>query len=389
MSAAAAGRAWRTRTTAWCGLLIVGLVGGLTTPAFAAATAPHVLVVPVGQSIQQAIDRARPGDTVRVAAGTFRENLHITTDGLQLLGAERGTTRLIPPVHATRVCGAPASQVNGICVGAVTQEPGSRTRGVRISRLAVRGFPGAGVLLFGTRSAQVLSSTFSDNGNGVLGLFDRGSAISGNRTDDNENFGVALIFSERARLVRNRASGNVAGLEVANSATGDVLLEDNRAVGNLYGILVADASHGRISRNTVERNCAGVIIAAEGGPGVSDWTVDHNFVRANNRVCPATATEPAVSGGGIVLLGAQHVEVSANAVLSNRPGVGGAGSFSGGIVVRSARPFGVAADPVDVTVRTNGALRNAPADLVYDDAGRDVAFHGNTCSRSIPSGLCG
>lgn len=188
-------------------------------------------------------------------------------------------------MRPTTVCGAPAGQVSGICVGAVTDEPGSRTRGVRISRLTVRGFPGAGVLLFGTRSAQVVSSTLSANGNGVLGLYDRGSAISDNQTDQNSSFGVALIFSERARLVGNRARGNVAGLEVANSTTGDVLLDGNRATGNLYGILIADASHGRISRNTLEGNCAGLIIAAEGGPGVRDWTVDHNLVRANDRVC--------------------------------------------------------------------------------------------------------
>lgn len=86
------GRTWRTGTTACFALAISGLVAGLTTPAFAVATAPGVLVVPAGQSIQKAIERARPGDTVRVAAGTFRENLDITTDGLQLLGAERGTT---------------------------------------------------------------------------------------------------------------------------------------------------------------------------------------------------------------------------------------------------------------------------------------------------------
>ena len=52
-----------------------------------------------GESIQTAIDHARPGDTIRVAAGEFRENLTITTDGITLRGAGSGRdgTVLTPP----------------------------------------------------------------------------------------------------------------------------------------------------------------------------------------------------------------------------------------------------------------------------------------------------
>ena len=63
--------------------LVLGFSLVATTPV-AAAT----LYVPSGYStIQAAIDAASSGDTINVAAGTYTEYLHITTDGLTIQGA--------------------------------------------------------------------------------------------------------------------------------------------------------------------------------------------------------------------------------------------------------------------------------------------------------------
>src|SRR4051794_33977297 len=73
-----------------------------------------------GESIQAAIDAAHPGDTIRVAAGVYNENLTVTTDGITLRGegANDAGTVLKPGATPTpSTCTDPESgAVNGICV---------------------------------------------------------------------------------------------------------------------------------------------------------------------------------------------------------------------------------------------------------------------------------
>src|SRR3954451_14171670 len=77
-------------------------------------------VVQPGESIQQAIDAAQPGDTVRLAAGGFPDNVTITTDDVPLRGAgsSRDGTVLMPASTPTSSpCTDPESdEVQGICV---------------------------------------------------------------------------------------------------------------------------------------------------------------------------------------------------------------------------------------------------------------------------------
>ena len=109
-------------------------------------------------------------------------------------------------------------------------------------------------------------------------------------------------------------------------------------------------------------------------------TTSHN----NNRVCDALpGEEPAMSGAGVAILGADHITIRHNTVTANRPAADSA--FAGGIIVGSA-PGG---DPSNnVTVTRNEAEGNTPADIVWDGTGTAISFTRNDCDTSTPGGLC-
>jgi hypothetical protein len=84
------------------------------------------------------------------------------------------------------------------------------------------------------------------------------------------------------------------------------------------------------------------------------------------------------------LVGATHTLVAWNHVNENNHG-GTLGS--GGIVLRSAVPFG-GSDIVSDTVRGNRAHQNAPADILWDGSGHGNLFVENECGTSMPNQLC-
>src|SRR5262249_31204508 len=79
------------------------------------ARAAQKVVVGPGESIQAAVDTARPGDTI-VVIGRHRENVAVTTDGITLRGAgavlEPAAT---PTQNACFDPGTPAD-VHRICI---------------------------------------------------------------------------------------------------------------------------------------------------------------------------------------------------------------------------------------------------------------------------------
>src|SRR5690242_3054885 len=74
-------------------VLVLCLSAGLMPGSGSAAGLAGCTVrVHAGESIQAAIDRASPGDTVCVGPGTYHENLRIAKDHITLQGAGVGAT---------------------------------------------------------------------------------------------------------------------------------------------------------------------------------------------------------------------------------------------------------------------------------------------------------
>jgi hypothetical protein len=362
-------------------LTVVVVIFGLTTTTVLAAE-HHTIVVTPGHSIQVAIDATQPGDTVLVKAGTYHENVFITTDNVTLRGVGRDKTIIEPP-PAPPGPNAPFNLCDfffgpagaGVCVfGQIDFNTGNVIKpvtGVEVSSLTVHGFAtaqgGAGVFGYGTDKLQVTHVDASNNA----------------------SYGISRFASTATLFESNRAWGSgEAGFYIGDSPQANTVVKNNEAWGNDLGIFVRHARGVNVIDNNVHDNCFGILVLNDGNPdhAGAGATIRENSVHNNNVFCPGSpdpTSPPPHGGAGVVLLGADHSLVSDNQI----SGGAGAAPFAGGVVVLSSAIFG-GQDAMDNTVRDNELRNNAPADIFYDGKGSGNQFLENDCTTSVPPGFC-
>ena len=348
-----------------------GLGIALISGTAASASTSNTIVVGPGQSIQAAVDRAHPGDTVLVKPGVYHQSVQIRKNGITLRGSGDfyGGTVIVPPKSIPKTLCNQAFGPTGICILAkkVDVKTGAVITPVRndtVTALLVKGFPGNGVFGYGTVGMRVLRVAAINNG----------------------EYGISRFESRDTLFAHDIATGsNEAGFYVGDSPHADTVVRDNQAYGNALGIFIRHARHILVKDNRVSGNCQGILVLDDGQPGGAGNTgVVHNSVSKNNKFCPKNEEAPPLQGGGILLLGATHTLVAHNGVFGNS----GKQFNSGGIVVVSAHALTKGSNPNFDTIAHNTAFRNHPADLVWDGTGVGVRFKANHCGTSRPPGLC-
>ncbi|MFJ6619431.1 nitrous oxide reductase family maturation protein NosD [Kitasatospora sp. NPDC091335] len=348
--------------TAAATALTTVLTALVAAPAAHADLGGQLRFVQPGQSIQQVVDAAGPGDTVQLFVGTYRGSVRITTPGLTLRGA--GADSVIAPGDGTE--NACATAGHGICVAGTEEQP---LPGVTIESLAVTGFRKNGIDASGSTGLTVSRTYVHDNAQqGISQEMSTRAVIRGNRSADNGQSGVFLA--------------NYAYREGGAPDAGGTLVEGNELTGNRVGVTVRRLRGLAVQDNGISGNCAGVfVVGDEGTPRAGDLDVRRNTVLGNNRFCPANPRLGAIQGAGIVLTGTEDARVTGNEVRDNT----GSSDFSGGIVLfRSV----VGVSNARAVVTDNHLSGNGPADLADRDAGADNTFARNTCERSEPAGRC-
>ncbi|MER8041701.1 right-handed parallel beta-helix repeat-containing protein [Streptomyces sp. NPDC094032] len=340
------------------------VASGLGAAAAPPADRETVHRVKPGESIQQAVDAARPGDTILLSPGTYRESVLITTSDLTLRGSGVSPTVLVPA--ATPGANACAKAGNGLCVTGTKDRP---VEDVTVRSLTLRGFAKNGLWASWTDRLKVQRVIAERNG----------------------TWGIGQERSERGVFTHDIARDNGdAGLFLANTVdaeggaadTKGTLVSHNRVSGNRIGITVRRLRNLTVDRNDATGNCAAVfVVGDESAPRAGAMSVSRNHIHANNKLCPKTPRLPFLQGSGIVLTGTERTVVAENRVVDNV----GTSPLSGGIVL--FKSF-VGALNEHNEIRDNVVLRNGTADLANRDTGKGNSFRGNTCTLSEPTGMC-
>ena len=287
--------------------LTAGLALALVMLAAAAAEA-RTIRVGHGDSIQAAVDRARPGDQIQVRTGTYREAgrpcptepahtcaVVITKDDISIVGQGKDV-----------VLDNAGDQDEGIAVGK-TDDPACLTddslqvNGSLIKGITVTDFEDDGVFLYCVDGFRITEVQAIGNleyaifpSHSFNGRVDRSFASGANDT------GFYIGQSHDAQMDHNVATDNVSGYEIENSTR--IRADHNTAYGNTGGILSFTLPFLDVKQNT-------------------DNEIDHNHVHDNNR--PNTCLDPSDAvcgvpvGTGILLVAADTNAVHHNTSTGN------------------------------------------------------------------------
>ncbi|WP_329058657.1 right-handed parallel beta-helix repeat-containing protein [Streptomyces sp. NBC_00117] len=316
-----------------------------------------------GESIQKAVNTAKPGDVIVLSPGTYHESVTITVSGVTLRGASARSTVIVP--GAASAGSACAKAGNGICVTGTKSKPVER---VTVRSLTLRGFTKTGLWATGTDRLRIEGVTSEKNGQ--WGIGQERSVRGVVRYDTLKGNGDAGLFL-----------GNTVYAEEGALDTDGTVVSHNRMLGNRIGVTVRRLRNLAVAHNEATGNCAAMMLVGdENKPRPGALTVRNNYVHDNSKYCPKTARLPYIQGSGIVLTGVEDSLLANNSVVNNV----GKAPMSGGIVL--AKNFKGALNQRN-EIRDNLVMGNT-TDLVTQDKGKGNKYRDNRCAVSVPAGRC-
>ncbi len=305
-------------------------LGVVTVPTVAAHADRYSAVVHPGESIQVAIDAARPGDP-RLAG---------PKDDAPGPASEAGIC-----VHGAGVQLAPFVGEHRRFVSVER-----RVRDVTITGFRVEGFTGPNVAFVGASGARLDRNVLADG----------------------DQYGALTVGSTRTRFSRNTVTSSAAVRNIGMCAddVAPAIVDHNDVSGYVAGLCVQTQA-ADFRSNVVHDNCIGVYV----DPGIGALVRD-NRITSNNAACQDFDF---ITGIDVYLDGAHGTQVTGNRIEGHTPPAYGAG-----IVITDNPSAGPA---IDNTVRGNRFVDNT-LDLLVDTTGTGNIVTRNRCTTSQPAGLC-
>jgi hypothetical protein len=226
------------------------------------------------QTIQSAIDSASPGDTINVPAGTYVEDLVISSSktNLNIVGAGSSTTT-----------------IKGIVTGTITYPEAFPNIDIRANSVKIHGFkiesPNfvsghySSGLLIGASNIEIYSNIFS------TAAYNDGNVAMSNAIQTWHKNNIPTVDISGLNIHDNTfnslSTGN-AGYEGIylnlDTGTGSVIIQNNQFMGDIFRAITTERSNTIISGNTITTN---LIPSGSSYTGTGSWQ-GVNIGGANN-----------------------------------------------------------------------------------------------------------
>jgi parallel beta-helix repeat protein len=323
----------RSERRIWNGLLFAVLLTLLAFVNVGCVSAATTRYVNPGDSLQDVVDVADPGDTIIVRDGTYTENVEVNVANLTLR-SEHGSafTTVVAAVNSSDVFLVTANSVTitGFAVQNATSARGIRLQSVHHCTVSGNNASGnyRGIYLSGSSNNTLTDNTALDNYYGIFleyssnnnnltgntansnsnnGIYLRDSCNNNTLTDNtvnsNNDNGIHLYSSSNNNLTGNTANSNGNGIYLDYSSTNT--LTNNIASNNAYGIYLRHGSNNNnLTGNTASNNTYGIWLR---GPSSTN-TLTNNTASNNYDY-------------GIYLLGSDTNNLTGNTVSNNNWGI--------------------------------------------------------------------
>lgn len=266
-------------------------------------TSTSVTVEP-GESIQAAVDAASPGDTIVVMPGDYRET-HPGIAAVRITKPLKLIAKSDLPGVKVRILPSPG-QMHGILVEPAN--PGDPDiDGIEISGFTVEGFPNMGIWLRHVKNFTVENNESVNNlENGIFPTLSANGLVQKNVAYGSQDSALWVEGSQNVRVINNELHNSPTGLEITISK--EITVENNDIHDNTIGVGLYHPATAGLPQD-------------EWPPGeYGYWHILDNYVHDNNE--PNSAPEGSETsqlpyGGGVLLLGVDHVDVQKNQIENN------------------------------------------------------------------------
>ncbi len=246
-----------------------------------------IIEVRDGQSIQEAVGKANPGDLIRVYPGTYRETVYIDKDNISLQGViQKGKWPTL----------------DGSQNGEATLNDAILYSG---SNILIENFK---IILY--------------KGNAIMGQAGNNFLIRNNWIVDAGIYGIFPEFGKNGLIEHNILSG-ISDAAIYVGMCDNIDVKHNEVYESVAGIEIENSRHCLVESNYTHDNTGGILVFITPGLPIKtcfDVIVRNNFVVNNNHPNfgkPGAIISMLPSGTGIVVMAADDVVIENNIITGN------------------------------------------------------------------------